>query len=88
MLAGPAFDQLLPKSEALAYRKIAEVLNKPSPLSSISVGEIKLQKTDSPFLNIVRFMIRTPPEALMQAHVTNTTVNGIFVEAMVVLRSS
>lgn len=88
LIAGPSLDLLLPKSEAVAYQRVAEGLNKPSPLSSLTIGEIRLLRTDNPLLNMVRFLISTGPQGLVQANFSNTSINGVFVEQMVVLRAS
>jgi hypothetical protein len=87
LIAGPSFDALLPKEESRAYQKIAEALNK-AQVTSITIGEIKLVRTDYPLLKAVRFLIGTPPDAMVRAHFKDNSVNGIFVKEMLVLRSS
>ncbi|HSP16065.1 MAG TPA: hypothetical protein VLV78_15070 [Thermoanaerobaculia bacterium] len=87
LVAGTAFDAWIEKQEAVAYRKLAEVFNERS-LQSLGMSEIKILRTDSPLLTALRRLLNTGPTALMQAHFTNTTINGIFIKEMVVLRSS
>lgn len=87
LIAGPTFDTLLPKEEPQAYQKIAEALNN-AKLQSLTIGEIKLIRTDYPLLQSLKFLIGTPPDALVRAHFKDNSVNGIFIKEMLVLRSS
>jgi len=87
LLAGPTFDALLPSQEARAYQKVAEALTR-AEVTSLTIGEVKLIKTDYPLLNATRFLIGTPPNALIRAHFKDNRVNGIFIKEMLVLRSS
>ena len=87
ILAGPTFDTLLPKEESVAYQKIGEALSR-AQVTSVTIGEIKLVRTDYPLLNAVRFLIGTPPDALVRAHFKDNSVNGLFIKEMLVLRSS
>ena len=87
ILAGPTFDTLLPKEESVAYQKLGEALST-AQVTSVTIGEIKLVRTDYPLLNAVRFMIGTPPDALVRAHFKDNSVNGLFIKEMLVLRSS
>src|SRR2546421_171098 len=86
-LAGPSFDALLPNQESRAYQKVAEALSK-AEVTSLTIGEVKLIKTDYPLLNATRFLIGTPPDAIIRAHFKDNRVNGIFIKEMLVLRSS
>lgn len=87
LLAGPSFDALLPKDESRAYQKVAEALSK-AEVSSLTIGEVKLIRTDYPLLNATRFLIGTPPDAMIRARFKDNRVNGIFIKEMLVLRSS
>lgn len=87
LLAGPSFDALLPKEESRAYQKIAEALNE-AEVKSLTIGEIKLTKTDYPLITATRFLIGTPPDAIIRAHFKDNRVNGVFIKEMLVLRSS
>lgn len=87
LLAGPSFDALLPKEEARAYQRVAEALNK-AQVKSLTIGEIKLVKTDYPLLKAMRFLIGTAPDAIVRAHFKDNSINGIFIKEMLVLRSS
>lgn len=87
LIAGPSLDALLPKEEARAYQRVAEALSK-AQLSSLSISETKVVRTDSPLLNIARLLIRTGPDAIVRAHFKDNQINGIFVKEMLVLRSA
>ena len=87
LIAGPSFDALLPKEEARAYRRVAEALSK-AQASSLSIGEIKIVRTDYPLLNAARFMVKTGPDAFVRAHFRDNSINGIFIKEMLVLRSA
>lgn len=87
LLAGPSFDSLLPKEESRAYQKVAEALTK-AQANSLTIGEIKLVKTDYPLLKATRFLIGTPGDAIVRAHFKDNRVNGVFIKEMLVLRSS
>lgn len=87
ILAGPTFDALLPKEESVAYQKLGEAL-RTAQVTSVTIGEIKLVRTDYSLLNAVRFLIGTPADAMVRAHFKDNSVNGIFIKEMLVLRSS
>lgn len=87
LLAAEKLDQYLPKQEPLAYRIVAEALNKKN-LSSINLSEIKIIKSDEPLIQTVKFLFRTEPTVTARAHFTDTTINGIFVKEMIILRSA
>jgi hypothetical protein len=87
LLAGEAFDDLLGKQEAVAYRKVVEAMSSLS-LSSLSLSDIKLLPSRSPLAGALRMLIRTPPNGLMRAHFTDTSLNGIFIKEMIILRSA
>src|SRR5258705_3827603 len=87
LLAGPSFDALLAREESRAYQRVAEALNR-AGVKSLTIGEIKLVKTDYPLLKAMRFLIGTPPDAIVRAHFKDNSINGIFIKEMLVLRSS
>ena len=87
LLAGSSFDALLPGDESRAYQKVAEALTK-AEVTSLTIGEVKLVKTDYPSLKATKFLIGTPPDAMGRAHFKDNRVNGIFIKEMLVLRSS
>lgn len=87
LIAGPAFDKLLPKDEARAYGLVAEALAE-SHAASLTIGEVKPVRTDHTLVETVRKAIGTPPDAIARAHFRDTRVNGVFVKEMVVLRST
>lgn len=87
LLAGPSFDKLLPKEESRAYQRIAEALNE-AEVKSLTIGEIKVTKTDYPLITATRFLIGTPPDVIVRAHFKDNRINGVFIKEMVVLRSS
>jgi hypothetical protein len=87
LVAGPSFDALLPKQEALAYQKIATAMNS-AGLSSLSIGQIKIVRTDYPLLTTMRFVVGTGPDGTSRIHMKDNTINGTFVKEMLVLRSA
>jgi hypothetical protein len=87
IIAGPTYDALLPKQEPVAYKKLAETLSA-AALGSISISDLKLLQTSSPLVQALRFLVRTPPNAATRAHFTNTTLNGIFMKEMIIMRSA
>ena len=87
LLAGSTFDSLLPKEESHAYQIAAQALNN-SQVTSLTIGEIKLVRTDYPLLTAMRFLIGTPSDAIVRAHFKDNSINGIFIKEMLVLRSS
>lgn len=87
LIAGPSFDQLLPKDEPRAYQKISEALSDSHP-TSLNIGEVKLVKTDHPLIEATRIMVKTPGDGVVRAHFKDNMVNGIFIKEMLVLRSS
>ena len=88
IIAGPKFDELLPKKEPIAYKKIIESMSKLS-LESLSVSDIKLVPTTSPLPLAIRTLIRTAdPTGFSQAHFIDTTLNGIFMKELIISRST
>src|SRR5258707_831178 len=77
LIAGQSFD---------AYQKIAEALNK-AQLSSLTMSEIQLVRTDYPLLKATNHLIKTPADAIVRAHFKDTSVNGTFIKEMLILRS-
>ena len=86
IIAGPVFDALLPKQEPVAYRKLVEAMGSLS-LSSLSFSNLKLVSTNSPLPQALRFLIRTVPTGIARLQFSNTTLNGIFIKEMIILRS-
>jgi hypothetical protein len=88
LIAGPAFDALLPKHEAVAYRKIVDAISGAS-LSILSLSHVKILKSDDEMLKALRSLIHTGPDTITRAHVSNTTLNGVvFIKDMFILRSA
>ncbi len=87
ILVGEAFDKHLPKQEPLAYKAIAEAISE-KDLSSLTISEVKLMKSDEPLTHIMKVLIGTGPTGIARAHFTNTTINGVFIKEMIVLRSA
>jgi hypothetical protein len=57
-------------------------------LSSLTVSDIKLVPSDSALASAIRRLVKTSGDAIVNAHFSDTTLNGIFIKEMVVLRSS
>lgn len=87
IIAGTELDALLGKHDAIAYRKIVDAMSAIS-LASLAVSDIKLIKTDGPLPKALKFLIGTGPTGIVRAHCTDTTLNGIFIKEMVILRSA
>jgi LPS sulfotransferase NodH len=87
IIIGKKFDEYLPKQEALAYRAIAEAINTKN-LASISVSEVKIIKSDEPLSQIMKVILNTDSTGIVRLHFNNTTINGIFIKEMIILRSA
>lgn len=87
IFAGSYFDQYLPKQEALAYQKVLEAISN-KELQSLSISLIKLVRTDDALPKAMSFLIGTPPDGFVQASFVDTTLNGIFIKEMLILRSA
>ena len=85
LIAGPAFDPLLPRSSA--YGIIVEALSDMDP-SSMSVADVKLVHSQSKLPKTIGMLIRTPSNALGRSHFTDNFINGVFLKEMFVLRSA
>jgi hypothetical protein len=87
LVAGPSFDKLLSsEKEAIAYGKLVEAMASLSS-SSLTLSDLKLVSTMSPLPQALRSLIRTGPIGGTRAYFSNTTLNGIFMKEMIILRS-
>lgn len=84
VLAVPSFDEFLPKQETVVYRKIADALAEEPPILSPSIADVKLLRTDSPFVSVVGKLINS---TMSDARIEKMTFNGIFIDEIVVIRS-
>src|SRR6266436_1193033 len=87
LIAGPAFDALLPKQESLAYRKVAEATVAVS-LSSLTISDVKIIPSHFALPQALKRLIGTDATGIVRAHFSDTTLNGIFIKEMIVLRSA
>ena len=87
LVAGKSFDTLLPNDESHAYQKIARAIGSAN-LTSLSIADVKLVRTDDPLLVATKFVIKTPADGVVRAHFRDNTFNGIFVKEMLVLRAA
>jgi hypothetical protein len=87
LVAGRPFDSLLPKDESRAYQKVAAAIGS-AGLTSLSIADVKLVRTDDPVLVATKFVIKTPVDGVVRAHFRDNTFNGIFVKEMLVLRAA
>jgi hypothetical protein len=87
LLAGPAFDKLLPKDEARAYQALARAI-RASGVSSLTIAEVKLVRTDDALLSATRPIVKTPATGLGRMRFRDSTVNGIFVKEMLIMRAA
>lgn len=86
ILCGKNIDGYLPAKEALAYKLVAEqlaILN-----SGLAVSDIKFLSTKAPLISALRFIIGTGPSDISSIYMSNTTINGIFLKDVVILRSA
>ena len=87
LIAGPSFDTLLPKQEIHAYERVAIALSK-ADFYSLSIGNVKLVRTDDSLLVATKFVVKTAPNGVIRAHFRDNVFNGIFVKEMLVLRAA
>jgi hypothetical protein len=87
LIAGTAFDALLPKDEAQAYQKIARAISGAS-LTTMSIADVKVVRTDYTLLKATAFLVHTPSGGIVRARFRDSTFNGMFVKEMLVLRAA
>jgi len=87
LIAGHAYDELIKKNEALGYQKLSESISS-ADLQTISISLVKLINSNSPLAVALSSLIGTPPNGLVRAHFADTTLNGIFIKEMLVIRSA
>jgi hypothetical protein len=87
LVAGPSFDGLLPRQEIQAYERVAIAISK-ADFFSLSIGNVKLVRTDDPLLVATKFVVKTAPNGVIRAHFRDNVFNGIFVKEMLVLRAA
>lgn len=87
LIASKQLDPLLQKQEPVAYRKVIEALSTSSP-SALSVSDLKLVATNYPLLQALRFLVGTGPQGIARVHLSDCTMNGIFIKEVVILRSA
>jgi hypothetical protein len=86
ILCGKNIDGYLPAKEALAYKAVAEQLTKLN--CGLSVSDIKFLPTKAPLISALRFIIGTGSLDISSIYMSNTTINGVFLKDVVVLRSA
>jgi len=87
LLASPALDALLPKQEALAYRKVIDVLAQ-IPHDALTVSDLKLIATTDKLPTSLRMLIGTGADSITRADCRDNMLNGVFVKHVVILRSA
>lgn len=87
IMVNSEIDKLLPNHEPKAYKFIAEAINNIS-LSSLSISDIKLMKSDDPLIGTVGFLMKTDSDIIVKASFSDTTINGIFIKDLIILRSA
>jgi hypothetical protein len=85
LLGSPVFDQMLPKEEARAYEAVSKAIYE-SEVRQLSISLIKLIKTSDPLPDGVMRLVGTD-KSNNQIHLSSSTLNGIFVQEMVVIRA-
>ncbi len=86
LLAGQWLDDLLPNQEAIAYQKIAQAI-KDSSLNSLSISFIRLLKRTDHIAEAISMLIGTDMGPLGHMHFTGTSLNGIYIDEMLIMRS-
>jgi hypothetical protein len=86
LIASTALDELLPKQEAVAYRKVIDAFSAISP-ATLSVSDLKVAATSYPLLQALKMLVRTGPQGIIQFHCSNSVLNGVFIKEAVILRS-
>lgn len=87
ILVGEKFDQHLPKQELLAYQAIAKAINEKN-LVTINISEVKIIKSDEPLAKTLRSIVKTEPTGITGMHFSDTTISGVFINEMIILRSA
>jgi len=87
LIGGPELDKFLPKNEALAYQKISEAISS-SDLQSLSISLVKVVTTNNALSKSIGILFGTPEDGIVQARFSDTTINGIFIKEMLILRSA
>ncbi|MBN1652493.1 MAG: hypothetical protein JXA30_01825 [Deltaproteobacteria bacterium] len=87
VLAGPSFDQFLSTDQNQAYLKVATAITQAN-VDSISIADVKLMRTDDKLLQATKYVIKTSPNSVVRALFRDSTINGIFVKEMLVLRAA
>jgi hypothetical protein len=87
VIAGEALDDLLKDSEASAYSKVIEALEG-ADVSSLSVSDLKLVRTDSPLPEALGALVKTGAGATGRSYFVDSTFGGVFIKKMVLLRSA
>lgn len=87
LIASPSIDTLLSASGLAAYKRVVDALKSAGPLS-LGVADIKLVRTDVDLARAIGSLIETEPDGTASARFSNTTLDGIFIPEMVVLRSA
>lgn len=87
LIAGPTFDAVLQKQEPIAYQKIVEALAEAMP-TSLAISDVKLIGSKTALPSAIRMMIGTGPAGITRAHCIASTINGIFIKEMIVIRSA
>lgn len=87
LVASPALDALLPKQEAVAYRKVIEALTDSSS-TTVGISDLKLVTTNYPLLQALKFLVKTEPKGIARIRCKDCMMNGIFIKDVVILRSA
>jgi hypothetical protein len=86
LLAGTEFEPPISKQE-VAYRSVLEAMSG-LPLTTLTASDIKLIPIATPVVGAFRTLVRTGPTDTGRVHLTNTTLNGIFIKEAVIIRSA
>lgn len=87
VLAGVNVDNYLSGKEAIAYKKIAEII-RDNDLSKIELADIKFVRRDNPLIKALGFLVRTTDDEFSCTGFSATTFNGVFIKEVILLRSA
>ena len=87
VLASPRLDATLAKNVTDAYARFVDVIRK-SNINAISIADLKIVSTRDPLVAALAMLFRTPPDAVVSLHATDTFINGIHLAEVYVYRSA
>ena len=88
LLCGPKLDAVKKTPEA-AYATVAKTLASLGDAAQpVSIADIKIIPSDDPLMQVLRGLLRTPPNAIIGASFKNNFINGVLIEDLYAYRVS